>query len=59
MTRGEHVGRRHIKPGQLKRVCGLIMKSMAFGMIFAWVFPGVSFFFMIIFMIAGFYFLFM
>jgi len=48
-----------IKPGQLRRVGGLVMLSAAMGMMFAWFFLGLSFLLAIIFLILGFYFLFM
>jgi len=51
--------RKPIKPGQMRRVGGLVMMSVAVGMMFTWFFMGFSFILAVVFLIAGFYFLFM
>ena len=53
------MGKKPIKPGQLKRVGGLVMISMSVGMLFAWVFPSFSIVAILFLLIFGFYFLFM
>ncbi|MCL2753016.1 MAG: hypothetical protein FWE44_02580 [Defluviitaleaceae bacterium] len=51
--------KRPVKPASLRRVCGLAMLCMSLGMMFAWFFMGFSFVLGILFLIGGFYFLFM
>ncbi|MDR2167130.1 MAG: hypothetical protein LBE35_04680 [Clostridiales bacterium] len=53
------MAKKPIRPGQLRRVGGLIMLSMAAGMVLTWFFTGLTFVLAIILLIAGFYFLFM
>ncbi|MCL2396883.1 MAG: hypothetical protein FWC93_02340 [Defluviitaleaceae bacterium] len=52
-------GRKPIRPGQLRRVGGLVMLSMAAGMLFTWAFPGLSIIAVVALLAGGFYFLFM
>jgi hypothetical protein len=59
MPRGDPLGRKHIKPGQLRRVGGIVMLSMAVGILVSWVFPGFSILAAIGLLVCGFYFLFM
>ena len=53
------MGRKHIKPGQLRRVGGVVMLSTAVGILFSWVFGGFAIVVAISLLAAGFYFLFM
>ena len=53
------MGKKSVKPGQMRRVGGVVMMSAACGMVFAWVFLGLSFFVAALLLIIGFYFLFM
>jgi len=53
------MGKKPIKPGQLRRVGGIMMFSMAVGMLFALVFPSFSVPISILLLGGGFYFLFM
>jgi len=53
------MGRKHIKPGQLRRVGGLVMLSVAVGIFISWIFGGFAILFAIALLVFGFYFLFM
>jgi len=53
------MGKKPLKPGQLRRVGGIIMFSMAVGMMFALLFPSFSVLLCIFLLVGGFYFLFM
>jgi len=53
------MGKKPLKPGQLRRVGGVTMFSMAVGMFIALLFPSLSILFSILLLAAGFYFLFM
>jgi len=53
------MGKKPLKPGQLRRVGGIIMFSMAVGMLFALLFASFSVFLSVLLLAAGFYFLFM
>jgi len=53
------MGKKPLKPGQLRRVGGVMMFSMAVGMFFALLFPSISILFSIALLVGGFYFLFM
>lgn len=53
------MGRKRVKPGQLRRVGGLAMLSMALGIMFSWVFGAFSIVAAILLLLCGFYFLFM
>ena len=53
------MGKKPLKPGQLRRVGGIMMFSMAVGMFLALLFPSFSVFLSILFLAGGFYFLFM
>jgi len=53
------MGRKPIKPGQLRRVGGLVMISASVGILFAWVFPGFSIIAALLLLLFGFYYLFM
>jgi hypothetical protein len=53
------MGKKPLRPGQLRRVGGVMMFSMAVGMLFALLFPSLSVFLSIVLLIGGFYFLFM
>ena len=53
------MGKKPLKPGQLRRVGGVMMFSMAVGMFFALLFPSLSVFFSLLLLVGGFYFLFM
>ena len=59
MPRGDPVGKKHIKPGQLRRVGGLVMLSAVVGIFFTWIFGGFSLLVAISLLICGFYLLFM
>jgi len=53
------LSKKPIKAGQMRRVGGLVMLSVAVGMMFTWFFMGFSFVLAIVLLVAGFYFLFM
>ncbi|MCL2169518.1 MAG: hypothetical protein FWB74_05770 [Defluviitaleaceae bacterium] len=53
------MSKKPLRPGQMRRVSGLVMLSAAAGMMFAWFFMGFSFVLAAIFLVLGFYFLFM
>ena len=59
MTRGGCMKRKPIKPGQLRRVGGVAMLSMAVGIFFAWVFGGLAIAVAVVLLVCGFYSLFM
>ncbi|MDR2182919.1 MAG: hypothetical protein LBE55_01975 [Clostridiales bacterium] len=53
------MGKKPLKPGQLRRVGGIVMFSMAVGMMFALFFASLSIFMAVLLLALGFYFLFM
>ncbi|MCL2376584.1 MAG: hypothetical protein FWC76_04220 [Defluviitaleaceae bacterium] len=53
------MGKKPLKPGQLRRVGGIMLFSMAVGMLFTLIFPTLSIFLSIVFFAGGLYFLFM
>lgn len=55
----DKLGRNHIKPGQLRRVGGLAMLSVALGIFLSWIFGTLAIIFAIVLLVIGFYFLFM
>jgi len=59
MPWGDFVGKKSLKPGQLRRVGGIMMFSIAIGMLIALLFPSFSVLGSILLLIGGFYFLFM
>jgi len=55
----DELSKKHIKPGQLRRVGGLVMLSVALGIFLAWIFGTFAILFAIALLVCGFYFLFM
>ena len=51
--------RKPIKPGQLRRVGGVAMLAAAVGILFSWVFGGISLIVAVALLVCGFYALFM
>jgi len=59
MPRGDVMRRKPIKPGQLRRVGGVAMLAAAVGILFSWVFGGISLIVAVALLVCGFYALFM
>ncbi|MCL2171265.1 MAG: hypothetical protein FWB71_03850 [Defluviitaleaceae bacterium] len=53
------MGKKRIKPGQLRRVGGLALLSTGIGMVLVWAFPGLSLLLTLIFLALGFWMLFL
>ena len=53
------MGKKSLKPGQLRRVGGVAMLSVALGILLSWALGGVSIAIALLLLVLGFYFLFM